>query len=122
MMEKIEFLPGEITDPHWPGVRCKVCGRPMGGNEHLEGWTTCDDVPQAHTTLDTIPKDIVDKFYLDQVWSNVQAELGLPDAIQWMAAGPLERIEAGNGQEVFNELLAEYPIIGKALQAARQLQ
>ena len=116
---KVEYLPGEITDPNWSGVRCQVCGRPMGGDQTYEGWATCDDVPQAHTTFDSIPPERARQFFLERVWNNALSELGLHDAIEWMAAGPLSRVDEGHGFSVLNEQLTEWPNLARQLQAIR---
>ena len=123
-------LPGELTDPNWPGVRCKKCGRPMGGNKTYEGWATCNDVPQVCTALEDVPKGMIDSFYLKNVWSNAYRFMGLGDAMRWMldenpelnGAKPLDLVERGDGATVYALQFRMYPQMVEELKAMRGIK
>ena len=113
----MEILPGEITDPAWSGPRCAVCARPVGGDGSM--WRTCDDVPQAHASMDSIPKATKDKFFVGMIWSNCQQMLPLLDAIGWMA-DHMKAIKDGEYGAVLEEQHGKWPQTAQQVAALRR--
>ncbi len=130
-MSEFEILPGEIMEPDWPYLRCAECARSIGG-DRTSGWATCVDVPKVHMTMENVPRDVRDKFYLERVWSNAFRFLGLVDAIKWMGKrpdaegrSPLDLCELGEGDvalplqyDPWPELVREAPIMRGGLKVA----
>lgn len=126
----IEILPGEITDPHWGFARCGICARPVGGDGSM--WKTCDDVPQAHLSMESVPRAKRDKFFADKAWDNALRMAGLLDAIDWMTAPrgelnpagqpvrPIDALRAGNGMAVLELQFVEWPQLEREHNALRR--
>jgi hypothetical protein len=115
----MKILPGMISDPGWTGPRCASCSRPIGGDGSI--MMTCEDMPQAHMTLDRIPQASVYAFYRTSVLRDVkQAFSDELDAIDWMKAprgldgiDAVAMLRSGRGDKVLEALHAEFPILAK---------
>jgi hypothetical protein len=123
----MKILPGMISDPGWPGERCALCARPIGGDGSDPGMRTCEDSNQQHMTLERIPPERRDRFFLTSVWTNAtQAHDNLLDAIDWMttprAGGltPVQMLRAGRGLETLEAQFAEFPHLVRIAEAAER--
>lgn len=121
----IEILPGEIADEHWPGQRCGICGRAIGGDG--SEWGTCEDAGKPHLDMKTLPAKLVVRYAQTRLWDNAQRMLGFVEAVKWIVAPRPERpalavLEAEDAPAALDLLQAQYvewPMLANEREALR---